>query len=1824
VKPYLSYIIYTVWRIVRSVFAAFYALVCIISTGINRKSDRSGSATLRSPVRRPVATKRIHRLGRALLVGSFILTTSGMSHGYDITNIAVADYEISGRSFTLDTNPAIVSVTIHPSDATVEFLHHVADPSGTLLPATDFSTTPAPGTFVALNPLPGSGILTSTTHFEESELIVISVTDPDQNLEPWTVNTIIVNLVSTTGDLEHLLLRETGENTGIFIGYIYSGSNLATNYDGYLSAPTGSSIDLSYQDNNTTRTASATVVGMIAPTLWLQLEADRNLVAPGDTLGLTLDVENIDPAPPTANSASTSAYSPTPLAASLAPQVSVSLSLPSGFQYRANSAKVEGVPIADPVLSANGQTLTFTLGDLPPLETRQITVLTSVGAISPGSYTSSTVASSLGTVASNTAKDAVQIRDPFGADKSYLAGRVLAIDSCSEQDSYQELSGIRLFLEDGTYVITDEQGRYHIEGMEPGTHVVQLDPATYPEGLEPILCEDHTRSAGNPASRFLELQPGTLWRADFYLAYPPASGEVSIAMDNAFAIGEAATYTVLLGGHGVSLDNMRLEVELPHEAEYLPGSSLFGGHALMDPVIEGRTLFYDLPPQTGEWNSQITFRTLIDDTTDTGEMLANATLHFDTESDKGLMTPAAESALIWISRGERREVQELLLQPKFETLNAELNTEDRAVLADAVEQLKLLDLIKIYVIGHTDARRIRWHQGMTYHDNFELSEARAEAVARELIASLELDPEQVITIGMAAADPLNQDDTEEAQAFNRRTDLRVLHRVVINPEMDKVISSGGEVKRFATETRRPAAKAPSDLPLGILSAKDGDTLADPISAVKIRLDNRLQPKLLLDGEEISNESIGFKLLERENRTVVMTYVGIDFGAPGEHTLVLQGVDPFGNPRFEQQLEIIRTGEIASIRVLETEGNIADGRTPIRIRLELRDASGKTIHAASKLEVRSGELIPAEVRQTNLLQSPEDRLANLSQNGWTSFEPVDQSGRYLLTLGHGEVEVDVDIFVQPEQREWILVGLASGTAGTHTVLDGVEPLADGTEDGYYDEGRLAFFARGQVKGNWLLTVAYDSDKEDRRNQSLYQVIDPDSYYTLYGDTTDQGYAAASAENLYVRIERDRFYAVFGDLNSGLNVTELSRYNRSLTGFKSEYLGKKFGYTAFASETEQSFVRDELPGDGTSGLYRLSRAPLVLNSETIVIETRDRFHSETILKSHTLQRHIDYDIDYTAGTHYFKEPIASRDVDLNPITIVAEYETHDLASSDLTYGGRGYLKPLGDTLEVGFSGVHEGADTVVSDLYGIDTALHIDEHLTIKGEWATSQTESPSGKLSGDAWLGEATYSHPGTEARLYAREQQENFGLGHQPSSEVATRKIGGDIRTLLTEHLSIDAELFSQDNLSSDTQRWVGETGIGYQQELYTLSTGLRHARDKQTDGKEEISDQVFIGGDWKISKRLTLTGRHEQSLGNNDNRDYPTRTLLGSEYRLTSAVTLFAQQEFTQGERADTEGTRVGFRASPWDGAQVRTSMEQQLSENSRRSFANLGLSQSFQVSPKLSLDVSLDRSQTLSGDVTSSIHPDQPPAAGSPEEYTAVSSGISYRESNWSFDNRVEFRAGESEDRWGIFAGSIVEPREDLGLSFSGRMAHSDQQDGQWSRDIELRLGLAHRPEHRTWLLLDRLDLIHNADDDGNDEQSGWRIVNRFNSHWRATKKLHLAVNTGIRYIAEEIDNENYDALTTLLGSEVRYDLTPHWDIGVHASTLNAWETKQSDYNCGASLGFSPAKDLWLSLGYNLTGFKDQDFSAADYTAEGAFIRFRVKFDQQSVRDAVELFTR
>jgi len=243
-----------------------------------------------------------------------------------------------------------------------------------------------------------------------------------------------------------------------------------------------------------------------------------------------------------------------------------------------------------------------------------------------------------------------------------------------------------------------------------------------------------------------------------------------------------------------------------------------------------------------------------------------------------------------------------------------------------------------------------------------------------------------------------------------------------------------------------------------------------------------------------------------------------------------------------------------------------------------------------------------------------------------------------------------MYLEPEKRDWILVGLAEGTAALQDVQGNMSGFA-GDADDVVTDGRVAFFAKGMVKGNWLMTLAVDTDKRrGNRDTGFEGEIDPNAYYTLYGDRTYQEFEGVSRYPLFIKLEKRQAYALFGDFDTNVTEGRLTSYNRKLTGLKAEYLGDKVQVLGFAAETNQGFVKDEIAAEGLSGPYRLSNARVLPQSEEITVETRDRVRPDIILETRTLVRYLDYTLDYFTGEIIFRLPVDATDANFNPNVIV----------------------------------------------------------------------------------------------------------------------------------------------------------------------------------------------------------------------------------------------------------------------------------------------------------------------------------------------------------------------------------------------------------------------------------------------------------------------------------------------------------------------------------------------------------------------------------------------
>ncbi|KQN30016.1 hypothetical protein ASE88_06805 [Sphingomonas sp. Leaf38] len=936
--------------------------------------------------------------------------------------------------------------------------------------------------------------------------------------------------------------------------------------------------------------------------------------------------------------------------------------------------------------------------------------------------------------------------------------------------------------------------------------------------------------------------------------------------------------------------------------------------------------------------------------------------------------------------------------------------------------------------------------------------------------------------------------------------------------------------------------------------------------------------------------------------------------------------------------------------------VADGLTRPLIAVRVTDKTGRAVRAgtlvpftvdqpytaAVEAELEQGRHLAGRERSaTTALVVGDDGLAFLT------LQPTTQAGAVHVVVALTEDKVvhrnEVRAWLAAAAKQWVVVGFGAGSVGYDMLSKRQSGLPRAQRGSVITDGQLAFYAKGRVKGSWLATIAYDSDRKYDPARGLLGTIDPDRYYTVYGDGSRQGYDAATRRKLYLRLERREFYALFGDFETGFTDTQLTRYNRTLNGIKTAYEGKRVRATGFAAHTDTLYSRDEIQGNGLSGPYRLAGRNIVPNSDKLRLETRDRFRSELILASTQLTRHIDYDIDTAMGTVRFRQPILSRDSSLNPVFIVADYEVEGGRSAKLA-AARVATKLANGRVEVGAAVIRDetvGKATVL----GADIKARVTATTELRGEIAKG---GRAGLGEGLAYLAEV--DHHGTKLDLlaYARQQDTAFGVGQQNLVEAGTRKFGLDGRLRLTDRISLTGVVWHQQQLDSAGTRTAADVRVEYRRDTGTIFVGGQYASDRGMDGRDRDSRLLTLGGTQLLfGDKVTLSGQTQFAPGGaSDSVDFPIRHQIQLAYRIKPGIRLIGGYEIANGDGYVAHTKQFGVDVAPWTGAKLMSTLNQQaIGENGARTYAQYGLSQSVPLGKNWTVDGTLDASNTLKGQIPDGavVNAFQPVTSGgyvgqdqTNGDYAAVTLGATYRQARWSVNGRLEYRNADSGDRWGITTNFLRTLGQGKTLASSIKAYTITDTTGAVATYATADLALAFRPLDSRWSLLERLELRHESADAGftdsnalgvpaygGGDQVTSRIINNLAVNYRTGPEglghgTEATVYYGAKYVAGRFADDKYDGYIDVTGFELRQDVGTRFDIGVSGSVQHAWSRGAWSWSGGPSVGVSPAANTWISAGYNVSGYRDRDFEDDRYTRQGPYVTMRLKFDQTMIGGA------
>jgi hypothetical protein len=133
----------------------------------------------------------------------------------------------------------------------------------------------------------------------------------------------------------------------------------------------------------------------------------------------------------------------------------------------------------------------------------------------------------------------------------------------------------------------------------------------------------------------------------------------------------------------------------------------------------------------------------------------------------------------------------------------------------------------------------------------------------------------------------------------------------------------------------------------------------------------------------------------------------------------------------------------------------------------------------------------------------------------------------------------------------------------------------------------------------------------------------------------------------------------------------------------------------------------------------------------------------------------------------------------------------------------------------------------------------------------------------------------------------------------------------------------------------------------------------------------------------------------------------------------------------------------------------------------------------------------------------------------------------------------------------------------------------------------------------------------------QTTLRVVNNLAVNYRTGSEgaghgLEASLYHGAKYVRGRYADETLDGFIDVIGLEARKDIGQSFDIGANVSVQHSWSSGTAAFSAGPSFGVSPGKNVWLTAGYNVTGFRDRDFEDARWTRKGPFVTARLKLDQ------------
>ncbi len=1076
-------------------------------------------------------------------------------------------------------------------------------------------------------------------------------------------------------------------------------------------------------------------------------------------------------------------------------------------------------------------------------------------------------------------------------------------------------------------------------------------------------------------------------------------------------------------------------------------------------------------------------------------------------------------------------------------------------------------------------------------------------------------------------DPVLQEKSEEQRG------LPTLSEITGHPTNEGVVKARVSDGFTPAELRRPDFDQawldlqPDTSPQGVLSPHDGALPERSSIQIKVLRRDAHRVSLRLNGELVPSIHREQTLSSTTTDLNVDRWNGVGIGE-GRNVLDVEITSPSGEvSNFSHEVLYVTSFNDATI-VAESSRLETDGRSTPMVKVKLTGEDGIPLRPGTKVTVSVNDPFmfePEGGRRRSMDGSEKAPSRNTSvtvgQDGIATLvlSPVLYPDTAVLTFPRraGEEPATVRARISAAERPWVLVGIAEGSYAQGQIARHMRRPGDLGEIDDNLRGRISFFAEGVIKGEWLLTLRYDSaaGADDQ-----FFGIDPDKDYIVYGDRSTQGNAAESRFPLYLRLKREDAELLIGDFQARIN-TQLLDLDRRVTGMRVEYEGENFRVLAFGAEVDQRFIVDRIALDGTSGPFKLTSGGIVKNSESLRIVTVSRNDATEELNEEALTAGIDYVLDQNTGKVFLRRPVPAFTAEFDRNVLVVEYETDGDVEKGLLLGARAEAD-ITESITVAASLLRAenlNGYEVDATVFEADISYRATENLTLSAEALQVEKTSATGRSTGRAGEVRLTYEVDGTRVEAYMKTLRgataldaELVGDDVDLMAATFTHRLSGGVTAdgeETQDGVYLEGEVSNESNHTLQEDRNRGNLlltrkldglsyGAGFEYTTFQgpekfgqAISGLVKLGWASADGKTEIEASLSKGlkveGEGVLTEALLIEAQHE----------------------VNDTLAVFASfgvaAEAGVGDRSTAAS--LGFTLAPWEGGEITAGLVRAQSQGQSGSAAFIGARQQFTVAEGTVLTFGMDAQRDLGeGELPLGA------SVGNPfikEAFTTGTIGLRKTTDMWSAGAELSYSVSDNRRGGSLRVSADGELSDDWSVGGEALWGFAEE-NGVKENDLRLRFGAAHRGEDRAPITVLQVETDFSEDGDR-------KVYGSVNHHRYFGDDSSLNLRAAAKWQKQTFSGFDFSDTTTFLGAEYRHDLGENLDMGAHGSVMNAMSSGQSTASYGVSVGVTPFDNGRINIGYNFAGFRDPDFSSNGYTDKGAYIEFKLKVDQNSFRE-------